>query len=45
MGQLLRSYDGSSADEALLESLTAASCADVAALLAANENASQVGVC
>ena len=42
MGQLLRSYDGSCADEALLRALASAGCADVAAILAANDNASQV---
>lgn len=42
IGQLLRSYDPSCADEALLKVLVSAGCADVASILAANDNASQV---
>lgn len=45
MGKLLRSYDGSSADETLLRSLAGCGCADVAAILAANDNATQVDSC
>ncbi|KAK9806672.1 hypothetical protein WJX73_006627 [Symbiochloris irregularis] len=42
MGRLLRSYDCSSVDEHLLRTLARAGCADVAAMLASNENAIQV---
>ena len=42
MGHLLRSYDCSCADQTLLTALSKAGCADVAALLAANPQASKV---
>ena len=43
IGQLLRSYDCSNIDEPLLRTLASAGCADVAAILASNDNAIQVG--
>ena len=42
MGHLLRSYDCSCADRTLLTALSKAGCADVAAMLAANPQASKV---
>lgn len=42
MGQLLRSYDASGIDQELIKALTSAGCADVAAILAATDSASQV---
>ena len=42
MGHLLRSYDCSCADKTLLTALSKAGCADVAAMLAANPQASKV---